>query len=512
MIIRFGPFALDPDKQELSNLYDQVDLEPQVFALLTFLAQNADRVVSKDEIIEYVWDGRIVSDANLNSRINAARKAVGDDGTAQAIIRTYPRRGFRFVADIKSNEPPAKSAQVYNGRSRVLVLPFSNQSSDPEMDYLAAAMTEDMIAALSRSKQFTLTPFASVIGFRDAIVDVPLLWREQGIRYVIEGSIRRMGKKLQISVLLNNAEQGDVHWSEKYVHDDGDLFAVGEDVTSRVASAVEPTMRQSDRKRAVGTENPSAWECYLRGTALMVDVPVANREENAPLAIEELRRALELDPYLSEAHSGMARALWFSVAWSFSDDRQTVSQEALSYAHKAVVLDARNAESLGILGMIQAHLYMLPEGISALRRAVVLDPNKMHHKIWLGLALLSSGNLDAAVREFEIVQDAGKLESTIGTAWAWLAMCRVFEGRYAEAEPLARDAVDNFFTKYWADVALILALVHLGKHDEAKAACKTVQTQWPGMTCQGLLSTSLLADPEKVALIIDGMRTAGLPE
>ena len=511
MNFEFGSFSLDVDRQELAGPEGPIDIEPQVFALLALLVSNSDRVVSKDEIIEHVWDGRAISDANLNTRINAARRAVGDDGKTQAVIRTFPRRGFRFVADIQQTAPtPAQRER--NGRSRVLVLPFRNQSSDPEMDYLAETLTEDVIAVLSRSPQFIVTPRAAAFAYRNDDVNVGELWREHGIRYVVEGSIRRMGHRLQISALLNHAEDDIVIWSDKYVRDDDDVFAMGEDVTSRIVAAVGPTMGQTDRRRAMAADDPGAWEYYLRGNSLIFDVGNSRRSETIPAALGAFQKSMALDPDLAEAKAGYAKALWQSVAWSFEPNRQEAIQTALVHAREAVIQNASNSEILGTLGLIQTHVGQLRDGISTLRRAEKLEASNMHHKIWLSIALISDGDIKGARRVLELVQDAGDREAVFAVTWVWLAFCSIFEGDFETAEQLARDAVDHHHPKFWANVALVVALVHLGKMDEATSQRERLQAEWPGISCAGIVQTTPMTKPEMIDLIVNAMRKAGLPE
>ena len=511
MEIRFGPYCLDPDRHELLGPEGPVEVEPQVFALLTLLAENADRVVSKDEIIDVVWDGRIISDASLNSRINAVRRAVGDDGKAQAIIRTYPRRGFRFVADVEP-QSTAGSALEAAGRSRVLVSPFQNQSSDAELNHLCEALTEDVISELSHGAQFIITSRRAAYSLADTLGDSAALRREHGVRYVIEGGARRMGNRLRIAAQLSNTETDGVLWSEHYLRDDEDLFSVAEEVTRLIAAAVVPVMQRAYRQRALAKAHPDAWDHVLRGWVHIHDQGRMGQEDEARVAREEFRKAIALDPRLPEAYCGLAYSCFQIFGLNFPDDREARSQEALINARKAFELNMFDAEFSACLGLVLVHLHKNDEGTTALRRALSIAPSDTHMKARLGLALVASGQLAEAREVLLQANEIGKLHSSHGVATVWLAMALVFDGAPLDAEPYAREAVANPKTQFWANVALILSLVGQGRLEEAATARKDMQAFRRELTISRVAELSPLVDERLLAIMLDGLRAAGLPD
>lgn len=232
-IFRFGEFSLDPDRQELRAREDLVTLEPQVFALLTHLVRNRDRVVSKDEIFENIWRGRIVSDGTLNSRINSVRRAVGDTGSEQAIIKTFSRRGFRFVADVEEDDgmPTADEAGRIFERPAVAVLPFENIGGDPEQEYFADGLTDDIITSLSRFRFFIVIARNSSFSYKGSNIDFRQLGQELGARYVIEGSVRKGGDRLRITAQLIEAASGNHLWAERYDGALEDVFDLQDRIT-----------------------------------------------------------------------------------------------------------------------------------------------------------------------------------------------------------------------------------------------------------------------------------------
>src|SRR5580704_16079244 len=200
MQFRFADHVLDVARRELWRSGESIALEPQVFDLLVHLIHNRDRVVTKDDLLDSVWGGRIVSESTLSSRINAARKAVGDSGEVQRIIRTLPRKGIRFVGDVteaQSAEPP--SANVAPNRPSIAVLPFDNLSGDREQDYFADGIVEEIITGLSRIKWLFVISRNSTFIYKGKPIDVKTVGRELGVRYVLEGSVRRSGNRVRVA-------------------------------------------------------------------------------------------------------------------------------------------------------------------------------------------------------------------------------------------------------------------------------------------------------------------------
>jgi TolB-like protein len=269
MIYRFGDFALDTDSLELTQAGKAVEVEPQVFSLLACLIENRERVVSKDELIERVWDGRIVSDGTLNTRINSVRRAVGDDGKRQAVIKTFPRRGFRFVAELEgeSDAPLAPPATAASDKPSIPVLPFDNLSGDPEQEYFSDGLADDIISALSRIRQLFVVARNSSFAYKHGAADVRNLARELGVRYVVEGSVRKAGNQVRISVQLVDGDTGGQIWNGRYDRELEDIFAVQDEVVQNVVGAAIPKLGRAelDRARRKTPENLDAWDLYLHG-------------------------------------------------------------------------------------------------------------------------------------------------------------------------------------------------------------------------------------------------------
>jgi TolB-like protein len=247
----FSDHVLDTARRELRRGAEPVALEPQVFDLVIYLLQNRERVVSKDDLLASVWGGRIVSDATLDSRIAAARRAVGDSGTAQSLIRTFARKGVRFVGDVREEAnsaglapemaaEPGQPELALPGKPSIAVLPFANLSGDAEQEYFVDGMVEEIITALSRIRWLFVLARNSSFTYKGQPTDVKQAGRELGVRYVLEGSVRKAGNRVRISAQLIEAETGAHLWADRFDGSLEDVFDLQDKVASRVAGVIEP--------------------------------------------------------------------------------------------------------------------------------------------------------------------------------------------------------------------------------------------------------------------------------
>src|SRR5215469_11932321 len=196
MQFSFDGCLLDTDRRELWRGSNPIAVEPQVFDLLAYLVQHRDRVVTKYELLEAVWGGRIVSGSALTTRINAVRRAVADSGEAQRLIRTVPRKGFRFIAEVKEQVTSLdfaafQRAAEFSEKPSIVVLPFQNLTDDPELEHFADGLVEEIITALSRIRWLFVITGNSTLAYKNQAIDVKRVGREAGFRYALEGSVRK---------------------------------------------------------------------------------------------------------------------------------------------------------------------------------------------------------------------------------------------------------------------------------------------------------------------------------
>jgi len=516
---RFESYVFDCDRRELRRGAEVVPVEPQVFDLLEYLIDNRDRVVSKDDILAAVWHGRAVSESALTTRINAARNAIGDNGEDQRLIRTSRGKGFRFVGTVREERSlPEDTASVLApelprealtlpDRPSIAVLPFVNLSGDPEQEHFADGMSEDIITALSRVRQFFVIARNSTFQFKGSSSDVRQVANTLGVRYVVEGSVRKAGDRVRISAQLVDGITGGHVWAERFDRELSDIFAVQDEITQSIVGQIEPEMSRAEyeRVKASAPENLSAWELFHRG---MFHLYKRTFENNA-----EARRFFELaiaqDPNFSGPYGGISRTR--SVDWLVGI-RDFDPNVAVQMARQAIELDSRNSMSHLALGI--AHILIHRDGesaLSALEDGMKLNPNDAQMHNGMGMALLRLGRASEAVAHF---QQAIRLSPSD-------PMMGIFSGRLAMAHLCLKDfdAAVEWGLKAAAKIhvhverlALPAALAHLDRNMEAKRATEELLSQWPSLTLQFVRDTETAAHADYLATLIAGLRKAGLPE
>src|SRR5882762_3007720 len=330
----FDNHALDIDRRELRRGSERIAVEPQVFDLLVYLVQNCDRVVSKDDLIASVWRGRIVSDSTLTSRINAARKAVGDSGEDQKLIRTIARKGLRFVGAVRTQPngtepahavgpPPeeiheqSRPALPLPDRPAIAVLPFINMSGDPEQEYFSDGISEDIITALSKLRWFFVIARNSSFIYKGKAVHMKQVAEELGVGYVIEGSVRKGGDRVRITAQLNDVATGSHVWAERYDRGLADVFAVQDEITEAIIAAIEPQLYAAEnfRARRKPPENLDAWDLVMRALSHYWRV---TPEDNLVTQVL-LRKAIAIDPNYGQALGVLAVSHTFGINMGWAD-------------------------------------------------------------------------------------------------------------------------------------------------------------------------------------------------
>jgi TolB-like protein len=305
MIYQFGAFELDLATVELRTKGQVRRLEPQVFALLALLIENRDRLVSKEEIIEKVWEGRAVSDAALSSRVKSARQALGDDGEAQRFIRTLHRQGFRFVADVKAcRARPVLEVRESQARPSVAVLPFRLIGSESRYAAFAQALPDELITELARLRWLFVTARGSSFRLRASDADIVDIGRMLGVRYCLSGTIELSDPRLGITVELVDTLDGGIVWAERFSGQISDVHSIREQIRSHVITALDLhiPIHEAARARLGVPENLDAWSAYHLGLQHMYRF---NHGDNTAAA-ELFEHAVRLDPGFARAHAGLS--------------------------------------------------------------------------------------------------------------------------------------------------------------------------------------------------------------
>ena len=328
MLFHFADHILDTGRRELRRGPESIAVEPQVLDLLIYLMQNSDRVVSKDDLIASVWGGRIVSDTTLTSRIYAARRAIGDSGQDQKLIRTIARKGLRFIGDvrmqagrrtgarpsIRRRTTPASSRSAtppLPDRPAIAVLPFNNMSGDPEQEYFSDGISEDIITALSKLRWFFVIARNSSFVYKGKAVHVKQVAEELGVGYVLEGSVRKSGDRVRITAQLNDVANGSHIWAERYDRDLADVFAVQDEITEAIVAAIEPQLYAAEnfRARRKPPDSLDAWDLVMRALSYYWRV---TRQDHA-VAQELLEKAIAIDRNYGQALGVLAASYTFGA-------------------------------------------------------------------------------------------------------------------------------------------------------------------------------------------------------
>jgi TolB-like protein len=523
MLFRFGDHTLDLERRELHRGLELIPVEPQVFDLLVHLVRNRDRVISKDELIETVWGGRIVSDATIDSRVKAARQAVGDSGVRQRIIRTSPRKGVRFIADVREQNVPAEAGPGSGGietaplslpgKPSLAVLPFQNMSGDPEQEYFADGIVEDIITALSRTGWLFVIARNSSFTYKGQAHDVRQVGRELGVRYVLEGSIRRAGGRVRVTGQLNDAVTGGHIWADRFEGEFGNIFDLQDRLTENVVGAIEPKLRRVEMVRALAkaTDKLDAYDLYLRALANFF----AHTEPNSSLAVTLLQQALVIDPAYVRAKGVLADiyAQRVSMGW----DNQGEREAAATLAREVLATGTDDPDSLGSAGYVLSFCTGdSTTAFAALNRALSLHPNSARTLSLLGYAHVQTvDHPELAVDYFERAMRLSPLDPEIGYMLAGIAMAHNEAKCPERALPHAQRAVVEMPNNAPAHRALIYALVCLDRLEEARAAAAQllmVQPGWRAASSGWPPPTPGKPRSEYKTSVIRALITAGIPE
>ena len=520
MIYQFAEFRLDANRRELRRGGTLVPLEPQVFDLLLFLVTARDRVVSRDDLLEAIWRGRIVSEATLSSRINAARAAIGDSGAKQLLIRTLPRKGIRFIAEVREVEEdaagPARTASAFIAsravppRPAVAVLPFVNAGADPTQDFLADGMAEEIITALSRISGLFVIARGSSFAYRGRDVDVRQVGHELGVDYVLEGSVRRSLQRLRVTGRLADAVSGATLWSERFDGDPGDVFALQDKVAEGVAAAIEPTLQRAEIER-LGRDRPplDAYDLVLRAYALMAEFTASS----VMAGLATLEAAIELEPGFSPALAAAAycRALCHFQGWAQQDHRDR--SEAVARAWHAVATAPSDPQ---VLWMAAFAIWNMEEkdrdrARGLFRRSLLLNPNSAMALTLTGWIETMSGN---TVEGRELVSRAMSLNPRDPQGWLMfgvIAINAASEGDYLQAVKWAEMALALNRRFAAALRVLAVALVKLGEVDRARDAVQQLLALEPGLTISGFFDRIPIPLERMASVYASALRDAGLP-
>ena len=514
MIYQFDQLTLDTDQYRLQLAGAPVPVEPLVFDLLVYLVENRHRVVTRDELLENLWTGKVVTDSALAARLKDARKAVGDSGTRQSIIKTVHGRGYQFVAEVLEAEEKPPLAQTdpeaaietgsASGKPSIAVLPFRNLSSDTGQDYFCDGIVEDLISNLCRFRELFVIHSHSTFVHREDDIDIRFIARELGADYVAKGSIRRAGNQVKISAQLIEAAMGKTIWSERIVRNYEDLFSLEEEVASKIASSLVNLIEEESDARATRKhpQNMTAFDCVMRARHDSASFDETRNRSARKL----LKQAIELDPGYASAYAYLAKSYCYEAYTQWCRSRQETIEKAVRFARRAVELDDFDSDAHEIIGL--AYLYQKKFALSEIHldRAVQCNPNAYSGfctKSWLFALTGRNAEVSScgttALQLNPLAPDSCLLAFT---------MSHYTEGRFEEAlEVLARFQEPNANSEAWRAACL----AQLGRDEEARAAAANA-IEWGGSFIreEDWLHFWPFQDERDLEYFVDGLKKSGI--
>ena len=408
VIYRFAGFELDLARVELREGGGVRPLEPQVFALLALLVENRDRLVSREEIIEKVWDGRVVTDAAVASRVKSLRQAIGDDGKRQEFIRTLHGQGFRFVAPVRAVQdatpaPAQEAVRADAARPSIAVLPFRLVGDAGAWTAVTEALPDELIIDLARLRWLLVTARGSSFRLRASDADIGEIGKLLGVRYCLTGAVEIRGQRLAVTVELADTRDGRIVWAERFDGLLDDVHRVREEIRHRVLTALEIRipMHEASLARLGVTENLDAWSAYHLGLQHMYRF---NRQDNAA-ATALFQRAIASDGGFARAHAGLSFVHFQTAFMRHTDDVAGEVQEARRFAARAYELDAMDPFVNFVMGRSYWLEGDLERALPWLERATALSPSYaqgFYARAWTetlaGQAREGRGHVDFAMR------------------------------------------------------------------------------------------------------------------
>jgi TolB-like protein len=502
----FGPFSLDRSGKVLLRDGTPVDVGQRGIALLKALIEARGSTVTKAELLELAWPDVVVEEGNLTVQIASLRKVLGPRPEGGDWIATVPRVGYRLI--MAAAQAPDIPANVWPS---IAVLPFDNLSGDPEQEYFADGMVEDIITALSRFNSFAVVARISSFVYKGRAVDARKVGDELGVRYVLEGSVRKAGSRLRITAQLIEAQSGLHLWAQNYDGGVDDVFDFQDRITENVVGVIEPRIQLAEIQRS-HRERPNsleAYDLYLRAFPLYR----SQREEGNAEAVRLLSRAIELEPDNAEFLAFAAHVLKQRAIFTWQPLGPDDPARIVDWVERALANAAGNAWALAVCGAaLIHHMKDYERGMVAIREAVRGNPNNMSVLTIAGSLCLHCGTIEESLAFSE--QALRLCRGDVANPWApaTIAHAHMVLGNYEEALSWAQRSLTanaNFRPTHWI---LIAANAQLGRIDSAARLLKAFLVLEPGATVARIWAGQPQQDPERTRAILDGLRLAGLPE
>ncbi|TCR85990.1 winged helix-turn-helix domain-containing tetratricopeptide repeat protein [Rhizobium sp. BK376] len=495
----FGPFVLDPGAGTLLRNGDTVAVSHRGLQLLAALVERPGEILGKAELMDAAWPGMAVEEGNLTVQISQLRKLLGVTADGDDWIVTVPRVGYRFIGVIEQLSGAMPKSLPLPDKPSIAVLPFVNIGDDPAQESFADGLTEDLITDLSRTRGLFVIARNSAFAYKGKAMNARAIAEELGVRYLLEGSARRIAGRVRINAQLVDAVNGDHLWAERFDRSLDDIFAVQDEVTGKIVEALLGRLRAPPpRNRPKSLE---AYDLCVRARKLMDDSPQTAQEAHLMLT-----RAIALDPDYAEAYRWLAMNHW--MGWVHSGGPTEPARGiALDLARRAVALDPNDAGCRWILAYLLSYERSFAEADAEFAKAIELDPNEADTFAALSDIAVLAGRVGEGL---EHIAKAFRL-NPFPPGWYYLVrgQAQYAAGEYAAAvETLRRDETYRTSSRRF----LAASLAQLGRLDEARVEAELFLVGNPRFTIGHWAMTEPFRDAAMLEHFIDGYRKAGFPE
>jgi TolB-like protein/Tfp pilus assembly protein PilF len=514
--VKLGRFRFDLRQRELKRDGLPVQLGGRARDILWVLASAKGEVVSKDELMTLVWPSMVVEENNIQVHISALRKALDEGKGSQTYLVTVPGRGYRLVGiEAKPLFPFPGSdtgpSPALPDKPSIAVLPFLSMSDDPEQQYFADGVVEEIITALSRFSGLFVIARNSSFTYKGRSVDIKQVGRELGVRYVLEGSVRSAGQRVRITGQLIDVSTSAHLWADRFEGALKDIFELQDQVTVSVVGAIAPKLERAEIERAKRkpTESLDAYDYYLRGLESHYQYIREGNDE----AMRLFARAIELDPSFAAAYSECAMCYVRRQASRWTTEREKEISVTAQLARKAVQLDNDDAGVLCRAGHALAYVvHEFDAGQVFIDRALALNSNLARAWNSSGWLRVWIGDPDTAIRHFAQFKRLSPLDPWMPVVLSATAFAHCFAGRYEEASALAEQALQETPNLHQALRAAVASNGLAGRIERAQNALSRLRHLDPALRVSNLGDLTPLRRPEDRAKYAEAMRKAGLPE
>lgn len=488
--VAFGDVRFAIRTGELRSGEFAARLTPRAAAVLELLVERAPLLVTKDEFIARVWDGKVVGDEALTSCIQELRRALNDDARQPRYIETRYRRGYRFVAPVKGRSAAPSQAMAeltplpLPERPSVVVLPFQDMSGDPGQEHFADGITIDLITELTRFHSLFVIARNSSFSYKGKTPDVRQVGKELSVRYVLEGSIRKSSNRVRVTGQLIDTLTGNNVWAERYDRVLEDIFAVQEEVTRAIVVAIAPRLETMEQSKATRRRpgNLTAYELALRATARLWEGQDKADRSLLELSIQEAKEALTIDPNNVRALQILAGVRNAYLRLQMTDNRERTFREAMSAATRAIELDGADPAGYAVRAAVilnSGKIARYPDALSDARLAYEMNPNDVPVLRTLACLETMTGEPERAIERLHRIARLNPRDSHGHMTYNLLAFASLGAKQYAEGIHWASRALNDMPTLSSAYLNLAACLVGLGEIDKAKAVFEAGQKLAP---------------------------------